>query len=371
MKDINLDGETLLEVHTIYAKCLNPECPSKTFSIRPHGISKYQKATDRFRKEVILSNVIENAPCEKIADKLPRILNTTASRRTIDHWKHQEADKYDIGEIIAKLGHCGILCLDDLHPRREKDVCLTVCNQEPAQILYLDTIKDRSKESVKKFLATFKSYSTKDPWCWIIDMEHSFVGALKEIYGDGILIQFDYYHIMRDIYEQLKKAIRDYCEQLTEDLEEELASDVWRHWKLILKRPKNMSEEQKQELEKFMKLYDDSILPDIIIFKERIHDIFDKSKTNQEAYDRRNQLYFEGWWEKSKRFRKIMEFLMHKHFEYMITFIKNPQVPRASKSEPLTRLYRQWEKVRYGFRTYKGRIDHLKLYQVLKYFPCG
>lgn len=361
----------MLEVHTIYAKCLNPDCPGKTFAIRPPGISKYQKATDRFKRDVILSNVVENVPCKKIVDKLPRTLNTTASRGTIDYWKHKEADKYDISKIIAELGHCGILCLDDLHPRREKNIYLSVCNQEPARILYLDTIKDRSEESVKKFLMTFKSYCNKDPWCWIIDMEHSFIPAIKEIYGDGILIQFDYYHIMRDIYEQLKKTIRDYCEQLKEEGYEELASKVWGYWKLILKRPKKMSEEQKQKLEEFMKIYGDSILSDIIIFKERIHDIFDKSKTAQEAYDQRNQLYFEEWWKKSKRFRKIMEFLMHKHFEYMITFIKNSQVPRASKSEPLTRLYRQWEKVRYGFRTHKGRIDHLKLYQVLKYFPCG
>jgi len=361
----------LLEVHTIYAKCLNPDCSVKTFAIRPDGINKYQKATDRFRRDVILSNVLENSPCEKISEKLPRSLNTTASRPTIDYWKHKEADKYDIGQIIAELGHCGILCLDDVHPTREKNVCLTVCNQDPAQILYLDTIKDRSEESVEEFLNKFKSYCNKDPWCWIVDMEHAFVPAIEKVYGDGIVIQFDYYHVMREIYNYLRKAIRDYCQQLTDEGYPELGSKVWRHWKLILKRPKNLSEEQKQKLDDFMAIYGDSILSDIIVFKERIHDIFDKSKTAQEAYDRRNQLYFEEWWKKSKWFRKIMEFLMHKHFEYMITFIKNPQVPRASKSEPLTRLYRQWEKVRYGFRTHKGRIDHLKLYQVIKYLSCG
>lgn len=361
----------MLEAHTVYAKCLNPECSVKTFALRPQGISKYQKATDRFKKDVILSNVLENVPCEKISDKLPRSLNTTASRPTIDRWKHKEADKYAVGQIVAELGHCGILCLDDVHPKREKNTCLTVCNQEPARVLYLDTIEDRSEESVEKFLNKFKSYSKNDPWCWIIDMEHSFVPAIKKVYGDEILIQYDYYHVMRDVYEQLKKAIRDYAEELIDDGFEVLAKKVWRYWGLILKRPHHLSEEEKQKFKAFMEIYGNSILSEIIVFKERIHEIFDQSKTVQEAYDRRNQLYFEEWWKKSKRFRKITEFLMHKHFEYMITFIKNPQVPRAGKSEPLTRLYRQWEKVRYGFRTHKGRLDHLKLYQITKYFSCG
>jgi len=58
---------------------------------------------------------------------------------------------------------------------------------------------------------------------------------------------------------------------------------------------------------------------------------------------------------------------MSSDFEYMITYLKDFRVPRSSNSETLVRLYRQWEKDRYGFRTDKGRLDHLKLYQIAHY----
>ncbi len=72
-----MDREILLEVHTVYAKCQNVNCSVKTFAIRVEGISRYQKATDRLIKDVIYSNVIENASCERISDKLPSVVFPT------------------------------------------------------------------------------------------------------------------------------------------------------------------------------------------------------------------------------------------------------------------------------------------------------
>jgi hypothetical protein len=51
----------------------------------------------------------------------------------------------------------------------------------------------------------------------------------------------------------------------------------------------------------------------------------------------------------------------------MVTYLDYPQIPKSGNSENVIRTWRQMEKVRYGFKTEKGRLNHLKLYQVRKY----
>jgi len=51
----------------------------------------------------------------------------------------------------------------------------------------------------------------------------------------------------------------------------------------------------------------------------------------------------------------------------MTTYLDHPQIPKTTNSENIIRTWRQMEKVRYGFKTEKGRLNHLKLYQIYKY----
>lgn len=78
-----------------------------------------------------------------------------------------------------------------------------------------------------------------------------------------------------------------------------------------------------------------------------------------------------SWWaglpEQNQHFNDIFKFPSTPYFEYMVTFLDHPQVPRSGNSENMIRVWRQMEKVRYGFKTAKGRLDHLKLYQMGNY----
>ncbi|MEW6408556.1 MAG: hypothetical protein AB1488_00345 [Nitrospirota bacterium] len=82
--------------------------------------------------------------------------------------------------------------------------------------------------------------------------------------------------------------------------------------------------------------------------------------------------------------RKIMEFLMSSRFEYMITYMDNKRIPRSGNIENLIYLCGHADrspsggrrnlpvrhadrKVRRGFKTEKGKQNHLKLYQVKHY----
>jgi len=51
----------------------------------------------------------------------------------------------------------------------------------------------------------------------------------------------------------------------------------------------------------------------------------------------------------------------------MLTYLEDSRVPRCGHSETLINVWRQIEKVRRGFRTQQGLLDHLKLFQITHY----
>jgi len=106
----------------------------------------------------------------------------------------------------------------------------------------------------------------------------------------------------------------------------------------------------------------------ILVLKDRIRDIFENSLSEDEAYEKKNKLYFEGWHKKNRHFKKIVKlFMTVPVYQYMFTYLKEPDVLRSGNSENSIKLVRSWENPRYGFRTTKGLQDHLKLYQKMKY----
>ena len=112
----------------------------------------------------------------------------------------------------------------------------------------------------------------------------------------------------------------------------------------------------------------ENLLANILVLKDRIRDIFENSSSQDEAYEKKNKLYFEGWHKKNCHFKKIIKLFMSvPTCEYMFTYLKEPDVPRSGNSENPIELVRSWEDPRYGFRTTKGLQDHLKLYQKMKY----
>ena len=101
--------------------------------------------------------------------------------------------------------------------------------------------------------------------------------------------------------------------------------------------------------------------------KQKIRRIFLLSKSQAEAYQKRDELTRENWQIKNPHFANIIKFLNTSYFKYMTTFLDHPEIPRSGNSENVIRTWRQMEKVRYGFKSDKGRVDHLKLYQLQKY----
>ncbi len=367
VEEINLDKPVLLKVQIVYAKCLNPQCKRASFPLPIKGISKYRKATDRLIKEAIASNILDNIPAEKIKRRFARSFNITGSRPTLDRWKHKEANKLNFEDLIEKLEPSKVLCLDDLDPERSTRKHLIISDRIKGYILYLDALLDQSEEEVVKYLTTLKGLGINEITCFIVDMWKSFPPAISKVYPEA-KIQYDYFHIWEAVNRHLDNAMKDYSRYLRYTGFSELVKRVWCYRRTFLKHPKRYTEKDKGIMDEIILSCEQELPANILVLKDRIRDIFENSSSQDEAYEKKNKLYFEGWHKKNRYFKKIIKLFMSvPRVKYMFTYLKEPDVLRSGNSENSIKLVRSWENSRYGFRTTKGLQDHLKLYQKMKY----
>ena len=368
VKDINLEHPVLLKIRVVYAKCNNPTCKHSSFMLPTPGFEKYQKATQRLKDEAVTGIINDNSTCPRISARLNRTFNTTGSTATIDRWKHQEADKLDFKEIISKLNFSGILCIDEYKPKRASGYDLIDSDSKTARILYLEKAYGLGRGIVKEHFATVKGLGI-NPWAIIFDMRACFPKAAKTIFGKDIIIQHDYFHVMKTIHYHLNRAMAEY-RKILQGMEINTL-DIWFARWIILKNMERWSMKERAIIENLMHRYKGTTIEDILILKQKIRNIFLQSKSQQEAYAKRDELTKENWQIKNQHFANIIKFLNIPYFKYMTTFLDHPEIPRSGNSANIIRTWRQMEKVRYGFKSDKGRIDHLKLYQLQKYLRNG
>jgi len=367
VKEFDLDKPILLKVLVVSAKCSNPYCKVKSFPLLVKGITKYQRATNRIIKEGVASNILDNTPAERIKRRFARSFNITGSRSTLDRWKHKEADNLNFKDLIEKLKPSRVLCLDDLDPERSTHKHLITSDRIKGCILYIDALLSQSGEEVVKYLITLKELGIDEVTCFIVDMWKSFPQAIHEVYPKA-KIQYDYFHIWEAINRYLDNAMKEYSRYLRYTGSPELAQKVWFYRRIFLKHPKRYTEKNRELMNEIISSCKEGLLTNILVLKDRIRNIFENSTSIEEAYEKKNKLYFEGWHKKNRHFKKIIKLFMNvPTCEYMFTYLKEPDVPRSGNPENSIKLVRSWEGPRYGFRTTKGLQDHLKLYQKMKY----
>lgn len=364
VKDINLDQPILLKVRVVYAKCKNLECNHKNFALATPGFAKYQKATQRLKDEAVTGIISDNSTCPRIAQRLNRTFNTTGSKSAIDRWKHKAADNLDIKEIISKLNFSGILCIDEYKPKRAEGYDLIDSDARTSRILYLEKAYGLGRGVVKEHFQTIKSLGIR-PWAIIFDMRACFPKAAKTVFGENIIIQHDYFHVMKIIHYHLNRAMAEYRRILKNQGVDTL--DIWLARWIILKNMERWSFKECRIIEDLLARYQGTTIEDILILKQKIRDTFLASKNQRQAYQKRDELIAQNWQLKNRHFANIIQFLSSPYFKYMTTFLDHPEIPKSGNSENVIRTWRQMEKVRYGFKSDKGRLDHLKLYQVQKY----
>lgn len=371
VKDINTDKEALLKVRIVYARCTNPECPTKSFALPTRGVGRYQRATDRLMNEATAGIVDDLSTTRRVAKRLHRAFNTTGSRSTVDRWKHKLADGCDFRDIIPPLGFSGILCIDEYKPKCSDKMDLFATDRKTNRILYIEPVAMSSPKgalsrgSVEKCLWHLKEFGI-EPKGIIFDLLAAYPGQVRKVWPD-VIVQYDYYHVKQLISNRLKDALKSFRRSLEGDALKPYRDQLWdNRWNIIMDMDKWDAKAHKT-MQELMDIYEHTPVEHMLLFRERVNAIFQYSATAKEAYQARAELLSGTWWRSSYHLSRAVKFLAQPNFQYMITYLVHPFIPRAGNSETLIRTWRQMEKVRYGFKSQKGKLDHLKIFQINSY----
>lgn len=372
VKDLSLNKPTLLSVQRISAKCLNPACKRESFVLPIHGFEKYQRVALRVKKEALDKNILDNMPYHRTASSLSR-LNTSGSKSSLDRWKQKEADRYDFKDIIARLGFSGVLSIDEYKPKRARHYDLIAADAVGWRILYLEAVPlspnragTISRGGIEQFCWHLKGLGI-NPWAVIFDLLAAYPKQVRRVWPK-VIIQYDYFHVMQQIHKHLKNALLHFRRQLKGEELEPFRQDLWENkWRILKNMDNKWTAKDHKIISELIEFYKGTPVEAILIFKEQLHQIFNCSNSKAGAYAKRDNLYREKWWQDCWHLKKIMKFLMSSKFEYMITYMDDRRIPRSGNIENLIAIWRQMERVRRGFKTERGKQNHLKLYQIKHY----
>lgn len=371
VKDLNLSKPKILTIQRISAKCLNPSCQRRSFVLPIPEMKRYQRTTERVKREALDKNILDNIPYHRAAKSLSR-LNTSGSKSSIDRWKQREAERYSFKEIIGKLNFSGILSIDEYKPKKAKHYDLIAGDAVKWHILYLETIAFSSpragtigRGSIEDFCWHLRDLGIK-PWTIIFDLLAVYPKQVRKVWP-GITMQFDYFHVMQKIHKHLKEMLMAFRRSLKGKEWQFHREELWENRWRLLKNMDRWSIKDHEIISELIQIYADTPVERALIFKQQLFEIFDMSCSKEEAYKRRDKLFQESWWRDSPHLQKIMKFLMSRKFKYMITYLGNKRIPRSGNIENMIKHWRDMERPRFGFKTERGKQNHLKLYQLKQY----
>jgi len=366
LKAPHLNHPLLLKIRMVCAKCQNPLCPHQSFALPIPGIERYQRATQPLISEAVAGVVQDNSTLRRISKRLSRSFNTTGSKSTLDRWKKRLASKYDFPEILSQLQFSGALSIDEYMPRRGGRYEQIAGDAIQRSILYIEPVPWLYGRGVtEKFLQKLDGWGLH-PYCVIFDLWTTFPKVVRKVWPEASL-QYDYFHVMQRLWYYQKNALIQFRKSLKGEHWAFHREELWEMKWGLLKHMDRWTEKEHLLIPEMIEIYKGTPVERVLLFKEELWNIFDLSETKAEALSKRDALAKEYWWRNSWHLQKCMDFLMSPKFNLMLTYLEDPRVPRSGHSETLINVWRQMETVRRGFKTYQGRLNHLKLFQITHY----
>lgn len=257
------------------------------------------------------------------------------------------------------------------------DNCVMVVKDENDRILMTHEASSENKDEAIKFLEKIKRQGVNIKFAFC-DYSKSFIEAIKAVYPDA-KIQADHFHTVKNLWGHLKKSFLKFRRGVKKEssntenefekiMFEEFAKKLWELRWIFLKKPDNLTEDEKIEIKK-LESYDDTKF--LNIFRTIISsllDLFNNSKSELEAKKKLEDLRIIIQTTKNNQLLKIPKFLDDHWTEAMQYLISdNSSAKRASNSESGMRFLRRLEKSHDGIRTEKSRKNYIKIYQVFSY----
>jgi hypothetical protein len=262
--------------------------------------------------------------------------------------------------------------IDGYYPRGT-DNCVMVVKDEHDRILMTHEAASENGDDAKQFLHHLKDLGLKVTAAFS-DYSQSFTESLKAVYPQARL-QADHFHTVKNVWGHLKKALLSYRRRIKAkgDAKNDqdcsaLAKTLWQLRWSLLKKPTNLSAEEKQAIAALASK-DEGFVHRFRSIIRQLVNIFDHSHSEAQAKIRLLQLRQDIRAVNDDHLEKLLTFL-DDHWEQALRYLRKKGMGthrRSSNSESGMRLLRRLEKNHDGIRSPATRQHYIQIYQAIKY----
>jgi hypothetical protein len=253
------------------------------------------------------------------------------------------------------------------------DACVMVVKDEHDRILMTHEAASENGDDAKQFLQQLKDLGLKVTAAFS-DYSQSFTEAIKAVYPQA-RFQADHFHTVKNIWSHLKKSLLSYRRQIkasgaaTNDEQLlALAKQLWQWRWSLLKKPANLSREEKQAMAELAR-EDAGFVHSFRNIIRQLVNIFDHTHSEAQAKLRLQQLRQDIHAIGDPHLAKIPQFF-DDHWEQALRYLRKKGMGkhrRGSNSESGMRLLRRLEKNHDGVRSAATRQHYIQIYQAMKY----
>src|SRR5215472_5968927 len=262
--------------------------------------------------------------------------------------------------------------IDGYYPRGT-DNCVMVVKDEHDRILITHEAESENGEDARQFLQKLKALGLNVTVAFS-DYSQSFTEAIKAVYPHA-RFQADHFHTVKNIWGHLKKSLLSYRRQVkasgTEKNDEHLmalAKQLWKWRWSLLKKPANISKEEKQAIAD-LESVDAGFVHRFRSIIRQLVNIFDHAHSEAQAKLRLQQLRQDIQALEDHHLEKIPQFF-DEHWDQALRYLRKKGMGkhrRGSNSESGMRRLRRLEKNHDGIRSAATRKHYIQIYQAIKY----
>jgi Transposase len=262
--------------------------------------------------------------------------------------------------------------IDGYYPRGT-DNWVMVVKDEHDRILMTHEAASENGDDAKQFLQQLKDLGLKVTAAFS-DYSQSFTESIKAVYPQARL-QADHFHTVKNVWGHLKKSLLSYRRKIKANSDAkndqeciELAKTLWQLRWSLLKKPTNLSAEEKQAITA-LESKDEGFVHRFRSIIRQLVNIFDHSHSEAQAKIRLLQLRQDIRAVNDAHLEKILTFL-DDHWEQALRYLRKKGMGthrRGSNSESGMRLLRRLEKNHDGIRSAATRQHYIQIYQAIKY----
>jgi transposase len=357
---------------------LDKEGRRVNFTTQAQGLDARRGVSEVLMRAAVLLVVVAGIGYRRVAWLLEHLFHVQTSKSALHRWVEEVASELpSVEAIIKKLNERQPIReahFDEVYPRGG-DKCVVALKDEHGRIVVTHEMDRRDGESINNFFTWVKGLGLEIQ-AFYIDGCKTYYNAIRAVYGEAVAIQYDYFHIVQNVWRHLwrwaVKHRRD-VKNRSEEVEtpwykaklKTLATSLWENRYLLFKAETRMSPEEKDELLRIIEA--DCKVGCLRTFLGGVWRIFEDSHDALEARQALSELKQQPIDKKNpKPFRQVIDFLAQ-NFVWMTEYLRQPNVRRNSLAESGMRTLRRLEASHDGFRSKQGRENCLRTYQVVKY----